>query len=221
MNTLELFKKQMIKINEESNVKTTELISDIIEQEVSKTFKEKYNQHIEEIIEDRMKIFEYTQKKAIENVHDRINQAGEYFVELEKGVESKLGIQSEETGSIKSKTDTLEFNGRSEELRKYIHNKIYKSTGIESGSIEDTLFFGKLNRKLQGEIKGKYNVVRYGLLLIDDLGDCKKLIDTWFPPSNYKSRYMQEHRMRNDKNSLPCSLKKAYNKYLDLHGGVI
>lgn len=221
MNDLQEFKNKMLEINEENNKQVTELIGDAIKKEVDLIFKESYNQHIKEIIEDKIKKFETTFNNQIQNTHDRINQAGEYVVEFKRDTEDKFDEHSKEIKVVRSKTDTLEFNGRSEELKKYIHSKIYKSTGIRYDSLEETLFFGELNRWLQKEIKDKYGIRRYGLLLENDLPDCKEFIDNWFPHSNYKAKIMIKYRDKKDRVGLPCSLKEPYEKYLHIHGGIV
>jgi len=225
MNEFNDFKNEMININNESNEKMAELFNNTIKNHVERIFEEKFNQHVHELVADKLEKFEHSLIKRIDkdnqNIHDRINQAGEYVVELESKIDKEFCNVKDDTNYVKSKVDTLEFNGRSNELAKFIHSKIHKSTGIKKDTDEYTLFFGRLNRELQKEIKDKYGINRYGLLPVSELEDCKKYINNWFPLSNYKSKYMQEYRKRDDKGKLPCTLKKAYDRYLDIHEGVV
>lgn len=219
------FQKEMMDINKESNKKMAELFNDTIKDQVERIFREQFNQHINEMVIDRLEKFEYSisreQDKISQNIHDRINQAGEYVVELKDELSKDICAVKEDVQFTKSKVDTLEFNRKSNELARYIHTKIHRSTGIKKNTDEYTLFFGRLNRALQAEIKERYGINRYGLLPMSELEDCKKFIDGWYPASNYRSKYMQEYRKRDDKGNLPCTLKKAYDRYLEVHEGVI
>lgn len=122
---------------------------------------------------------------------------------------------------IKSKTDTLEFNNRSNELKNYMHSRVFNAANIEKDTLEYTLFFRKLNMSLQASVKKKYGISRYGLLLLDELEECKEFIDSWTPRRNFKRVYMDEYRKRYDKRDLSCSLKEAYSNYLVECGGVL
>lgn len=211
---LDDFKNELANINQQNNLMVVDLVTNLIEKEIDRKFEEKYNQQIKEIVDD--KLIKNNKKTEIEHqkIHDRINQAGKYMISLEEITNSRFNKMEE-------KTDTLEFCGRSDELRRYIHNRVYKTTGIKEDSIEEGLFFGKLNRELQSVIKKKFGINRYGLLLLSDLDECKELINKWYPQSNYRSKYMEEYRKRDDKKGLPCTLKKLYDNYLDLHEGAI
>lgn len=179
----------------------------------------------QELEKERIEMYRFIEDKIIKGINkSKRNQ----WKDIKKAKENILEINNrlepveKKTNFAYDKTMTLEFNGEAQKLKKYFDRKVFKTTGINSNTNADEykLFFGKLTSIIRGVLKDTYNVSRYGLIPLDELENCYRIVDNWFPPHDYEAKFMREYMERENRNDLPCSLKQAYNGYLDKYEGV-
>lgn len=161
------------------------------------------------------------------------NYIDDKFIKSEKMVEIQLKkvnnklynldeqlVQTKDKADVSYKrTNTLSFTGRSLKLKKAVHSKVYQ-VNAPKGTLECTLFHGKLVAQIYSKLYEFYDVSKYGLIPDDSFEECINMINRWRPDINYKKKIMSDYTKQiNENGSLPITYEKAYHALLNKTGG--
>lgn len=169
--------------------------------------------------------FETNMNNHKELTWKEFKRIGDNFTGLNKSFckykENTDKFKKETKGTI-DKLNTLRHTGRGKVLEKKYRNRIYKTTGLKPRTLEYKLFYPKLSAMIRDdELKESYNVGSYLDIPDSEFSNCLRMIEGWYPPKNWRSRFMREYQEEYDNLSIAPSRKVHFESYRDLHKGVI